>query len=285
MAAIVHNSGINYSLYYNVLNYFKTIMSNHPSIMMVSQGALSDFDYDEFPNYPVGNVNITQTNWGTSTTDYQIQLIVADKVKNKNNESDPINNEITLPFYKRDDLVDIHANTLSILNDLTSYTQRSVDGFEINTEISCEPFSDRFNNGLAGWSATFTLTTHNDKNRCLFFLIEEATNGYKISDCLTGQEYTATISVGTGQSIGGVFATYINALQPADYGNLKCFQVLDGLDRATWDFNNLPMINWPYPNGYDDCVECELWINPKVWSTTPAAWSGVNAEFRTWATV
>jgi hypothetical protein len=74
MAAIVHNSGINYSLYYNVLNYFKTIMTNHPSIEMVSQGALSDVDYDEFPNYPIGNVNIIQTNWGTSTTDYQIQF-------------------------------------------------------------------------------------------------------------------------------------------------------------------------------------------------------------------
>jgi hypothetical protein len=144
-------------------------MTNHPSIAMVSQGALSDFDYDEFPNYPVGNVVILNANWGTSTTDYQIQLIVADKVKNKNNESEPTTNEITIPFYKRDDLVDIHANTFSILNDLTSYTQRSVDGFEINSEIVCEPFSDRFNNGLAGWSATFTLTTHNDKNRCLFF--------------------------------------------------------------------------------------------------------------------
>ena len=55
MAAIIHNSGINYSLYYNVLNYFKTIMTNHPSIAMVSQGALSDFDYDEFPNYPAVN--------------------------------------------------------------------------------------------------------------------------------------------------------------------------------------------------------------------------------------
>ena len=155
---------------YNVLNYFKTIMTNHPSIEMVSQGLLSDFDYDEFPNYPIGNVAITQTAFGTSTTDYQIQLIVADKVKNKNNESDPTNNEITIPFYKRDDLVDIQSNTIGILKDLTSYTQRSVDGFEINSEIVCEPFADQFNNGLAGWVATFTLTTHNNKDRCLFNL-------------------------------------------------------------------------------------------------------------------
>jgi hypothetical protein len=285
MAAIVHNSGINYTLYYNTLNYFKTIMSNHPSIEVVTQGDMSDFDTREFPSYPIGNVQIITANFGDTTTDWEIQLTVADKIKNKNNESTGSSNAQTIAFYGVDDTVDIHSNTLSIMNDLTAYTQRSVDGFEVNSDIVCESFSDRFNNGLAGWVARFTLTTHNDKNRCLFFLIEEAINGYKISDCLTGQEFLATISIGTGQSVGGVFATYINALQPADYGNLKCFQVLDGLEFGNWDLNNLPMINWPYPNGYDDCVECELWINPKVWSTTPAAWSGTGAEFRTWATV
>lgn len=283
MAAIVHNSGINYSLYYNVLNYFKTIMTNHPSIAVVTQGALSDFDYDEFPNYPVGNVTITQTNWGTSTTDYQIQLIVADKVKNKNNESNPETNEITLPFYKRDDLVDIHANTLSILNDLTSYTQRSVDGFEINTEIVCEPFSDRFNNGLAGWSATFTLTTHNDKNRCLFFLIDPNFLGYRITDCVTGIPYNAIISVGEGQNIGGAFATKINTSLPANYGNLKCFSVGIGLEEANWDFVNIPMVDWPQSNLFN-CDECELWIEPKIWNTTPAKWGGAYGDFRTWIT-
>ena len=282
---IVHNTGVNYSLYYNVLNYFKTIMRNHPTIQSVTYGDIDTIDDKSYPEYPLGNILITDTSFGTSTTNFTIQLIVADKQKVLNNESSGSRNEQTIPFYGVDDMVDIHANTLAVLNDLTAYTQRGVAGFEINGDITCTPFSDRFNNGLAGWSATFELTTHNDKNRCLFFLIVEAINGYKISDCITGQEYLATISIGTGQSVGGVFATYINALQPADYGNLKCFQVLDALEFGNWDFNNLPMINWPYPNGYDDCVECELWINPKVWSTTPAAWSGVNAEFRTWATV
>jgi hypothetical protein len=283
MAAIVHNSGINYSLYYNVLNYFKTIMTNHPSIAMVSQGVLSDFDYDEFPNYPIGNVSITQTGFGTSTTDYQIQLIIADKVKNKNNESDPTTNEITIPFYKRDDLVDIQANTLAIVNDLTSYTQRSVDGFEINTEIVCEPFQDRFNNGLAGWSATFTLTTHNDKNRCLFFLIDPNFLGYRITDCITNIPYNAIISVGTGQYVGGAFATRINSALPANYGNLKCFSVGQGLEEANWDLVNIPMVDWPQSNLFT-CDECELWIEPKVWNTTPATWTGAYGDFRTWIT-
>ena len=61
MAAIVNNSGVNSTLYYNVINYFKGIMSNHPSIATVSQGSISDIDIEQYPAYPVGNVSIFGT--------------------------------------------------------------------------------------------------------------------------------------------------------------------------------------------------------------------------------
>jgi len=170
MAAIIHNSGTNYTLFYNVLEYFKTIMENHPSVGHVTQGTIEDLDTREFPQYPIANVSILGCNFGESTTDWTIQLIIADKIKNKNNESNPTTNTQEISFYGVDDLVDIHANTLATINDLTAYTQKSVDAFEINDTIVNEPFQDRFNNGLAGWVSTFTLTAHNDRPRCLFEL-------------------------------------------------------------------------------------------------------------------
>lgn len=175
MAAILHNTDLNYTLYYGVLDYFKQIMNNHPSIAMVTQGLIQDFDSREFPQYPVGNVSILRADFGTSTTDYEIQLVIADKIKNKNNESAPRTNEQDIPFYGVDDVVDIHANTLAILNDLTAFTQKSVDGLEINDIIVNEPFEDRFTNGLAGFVSTFILTVHNDRNRCLFDLLAQPT--------------------------------------------------------------------------------------------------------------
>lgn len=171
MAAIVHNSGVNYTLYYNILDYFKTIMNNHPSIQVVTQGLIQDFDTREFPQYPVGNVSILSSNFIDTLTQWEVQLVVADKIKNKNDESTPRNNEQTIPFYGVDDVVDIHANTLAILNDLISYTAKSVDGLAIPDQVLCEPFEDRFNNGLAGWVATFTLEVHNNRDRCLFNLL------------------------------------------------------------------------------------------------------------------
>ncbi len=145
-------------------------MNNHPSIVQVSQGPIASFDDIQYPTYPVGNVMILNATFGASTTQYEVQLIVADKIKNKNNESEGRTNEQIVPYYGVDDTVDIHANTLSILNDLLSFTQYSVEAFNIDGDITLEPFADRFNNGLAGWAATFSLITHNDRPRCLFDL-------------------------------------------------------------------------------------------------------------------
>lgn len=165
-----YNAGNNYTLYYNVLEYFKTIMDNHPSIDQVSQGDFYGVDGQEYPYYPVGNVNILGADFDTKNTDYTIQLVIADKLKLKNNESEPRTNEQFVPFSTWDDVVDIHANTLAILNDLLSFTQYSVQAFDIIGTINNEPFTDRFNNGLAGWVSTFTLRTHNDRPRCLYNL-------------------------------------------------------------------------------------------------------------------
>ena len=173
MAAIVRNNGTNYSLYYNVLDYFKTIMENHPSIRIVTQGDITDIDTREFPAYPIGNILITNAAFDDSVTVYSCQLIVADKMKLKNNESTGPFNKQTIPFFKTDDSVDIHANTLGILNDLLSYTQYAVNSFDITGGINCEAFKDRFENGLAGWVATFDLTAHNDRPRCLYNLLPE----------------------------------------------------------------------------------------------------------------
>ena len=84
---LVNNLGTNYVLYYNVINYFKTIMKNHPSIQRVTYGSNFELDMDEFPQYPIGNVIITNARFQQKVLHYTVQLTIADKVKLKNNES------------------------------------------------------------------------------------------------------------------------------------------------------------------------------------------------------
>lgn len=173
MPSFVNNSGINYSLYYNVLNYFKTIMNNHPSIGFVSQGDMYSIDTKEYPSYPIGNIMINRARFEKNTTIYSCQLVVADKTKDKNNESQGIYNEEVIPYYGTDDVVDIHANTMGIINDLLSFTADATTNFDIPGSITITAFVDNFDNGLAGWAATFDLLTFNDRPRCEFNLLDQ----------------------------------------------------------------------------------------------------------------
>lgn len=174
MADVVKNQDINYALYYNVLDYFKLIMSNHPSINHVSQGDAADFDQNPFPAYPVGNVMISQSELTEKTIVHTVELIIGDKIKEKNSDSAPTTNEEVSPYYGSDDTVDILANTLSIVNDLTTFTQFGVEAFDIEGNIIVTPFVDRFNNKLAGHVATFRLVSFGNRNRCTFNLLTDA---------------------------------------------------------------------------------------------------------------
>ena len=170
MANIVSNTGTNYSLYYNLLDYLAGVCDEHPSIAGVGNEQLDEFDERAFPSYPVANININRALLQPNTTSFDVFILIADKPKNKNNESNPITNAQTVPFLGVDDDFDIWANTLAISNDITSVIQRGYQNFNVDGEINCVQFYDRFDSGLAGWELTFTLTTHNDKNRCLFDL-------------------------------------------------------------------------------------------------------------------
>jgi len=220
---IVHNTGTNYSLYYNVLNYFKTIMSNHPSIAEVTQGDITKIDTTQFPAYPLGNILITETNLGSN--------------------------------------------------------------IDINDDISCVAFAEEYENGLAGWVATFTLTTHNDRNRCLFFLINPCGSGYIIEDCITNDRYKAVLN-GSG-SIGQVFsAPYVfpNAQNITTSYGVNCYTIVDTFIGED-DFNlvNLPILNIPMPD-FGDCPNCLRWIEPQVWGTTFQNWSsGPYVAYKTWS--
>jgi hypothetical protein len=166
----INNIGTNYTLYYNILYFFKTIMKNHPSLNFVSQGDMFSIDTKEFPAYPLGNFTITKADFLEKNIIYTCQLTIADKVKDKNNESTGTANNQTIPFDGTDDTVDIHANTLSIMNDLLCYTRTGVNAFEFSGDPSAQPFKDNFDNGLAGWVATFNLKVFNSCDTCLFNL-------------------------------------------------------------------------------------------------------------------
>lgn len=222
-------------------------MKNHPSINYVSQGDVFSIDTKEFPQYPLGNVIITNATFDGKSTDYGVQIVVADKTKLKANESSGSNNTQTIEFEGVDDTVDIHANTLAIINDILSYTDRKEEGFEIQGTISCTAFKERFDNGLAGWSADFTLRVHNDRDFCLFDLNPaDNVSAYKIENCQTSSSLIVTF----------------NESVPEGSGSIKwdntCYSISGSVsvESEEVDYLNLPV---EYFENCNECLECYQW--------------------------
>lgn len=163
----VNNIGTNYVLYYNIVNYWKTIMSNHPSIQRVTLGDNWGLDNEEFPQYPIANILVTNARFSDKKIIYTIQLTIADKIKDKNNDSIGSSNDQSVPFFGTDDTVDIHANTLSILNDLLVFTNKNTMAFDFTTEPNAIPFKNQLPNGLAGWVCTMELEAFNQEDACI----------------------------------------------------------------------------------------------------------------------
>lgn len=162
---MVNNDNINFANYFNILNFMGETLKNHPSIEFVSQGQISDIDNFQFPKYPFANFIITNITVDNNLSIYTINLIVGDKVKELKND-----NEIEIPqlvdFYGKDDEVYIFANTSGIINDVLSYIDNQTRAFNIEGSFSLTPFSDKYKNGISGFSTTFNLSTFNNRNSC-----------------------------------------------------------------------------------------------------------------------
>ena len=165
---IYENLQTNYTVYFNVLEFFKQLLSLHPSIQRVTYGDLMELDLDSFPQYPIANVNITDAEFGDKKTTYSVKLILADKIHQKENLSSGSLNQETEDFWGSSDEVDIHANTLSIMNDFISFLKKGTTAFDIQGSVRCIAFKEEYPNSLGGWVADFLLETPNDGNICLF---------------------------------------------------------------------------------------------------------------------
>lgn len=165
---LYENLPVNYSVYYNVLEFFRQLLSLHPSIQRVTYGDVRELDLDVFPQYPIANIDITDCEFVDKKTVYSVKLLILDKIHDKENLSSGSLNQETQDFWKPTDEVDIHANTLSVMNDFISFVRRGTTNFDIQGSVRCVAIKEEYPNNLAGWGCDFRLETPNDGNICLF---------------------------------------------------------------------------------------------------------------------
>jgi len=140
----------------------KKIYEKHQQIKDFGFGFIEDVTFknqgDTTTQYPYLFVIPDNTSIGENDLQYSIKLIMMDRVVN----------------YTDDNMLDIMSDTNQILQDVVSQfflSFTSQDGdytwtYDITLPVQLQPFADKFDDYLAGWFATITITLGQGLDRC-----------------------------------------------------------------------------------------------------------------------
>ena len=148
--------------FYNVTKELKTALAAEPFVNTVTFGSLDDVDLNKQTIFPLSHIIVNNTTVGTKTLTFNISILAMDIVDISKAETTDI-------FVGNDNEQDVLNTQLGLLTRIINILQRGdlyTELYQVQGDVSCEPFVDRFENKLAGWSATFDVVVQNDMTIC-----------------------------------------------------------------------------------------------------------------------
>jgi len=168
---------INNKSYNNVINTLCRLGEYHHQISTVSVGDIFDIDMNQ-TKMPLLHINPTNVTTGDSELIYNFQLFICDLVSEKDNWQVQQNKELTKLVDTKSNEQQVWNQTLEICTDfigmLRHSSRQSLEGVDdINfplyftqDQFTIEPFQERFDNLLCGWTFTIGIKVMNDFSTC-----------------------------------------------------------------------------------------------------------------------
>ena len=148
--------------FYNVLEKIKDTLDAEPFVNTVTYGNIDDVDLNKQSIFPLSHVIVNNTTVQEKTLTFNISVLAMDIV-------DVSKKKTTDIFRGNDNEQDVLNTQLALLTRLSAALKRGdlyIEKYQLSGDVSCEPFVDRFENKLAGWTATFDVLVQNDMTIC-----------------------------------------------------------------------------------------------------------------------
>ena len=132
------------------------------NVNTVTTGDIYDIDLSKQSIFPLSHIIINNVSVQESVLNFNISVLAMDVV----DESKKATTDI---FRGNNNEQDVLNTQLQVLNKLIKVLRKGNlynDQFQLNGDASCEPFYDRFDNKVAGWTATFDVFVNNDITLC-----------------------------------------------------------------------------------------------------------------------
>ena len=148
--------------FYNVTKKIKDALNAEPFVNTVSYGSLDDVDLNKQTIFPLSHIIVNNCNVASNTMTFNISILAMDIV----DESKEATTDI---FRGNNNEQDVLNTQLAVLNKLVQVLRRGDlynDKYQLSGDANLEPFVDRFENKVAGWTATFDIFVNNDIEIC-----------------------------------------------------------------------------------------------------------------------
>lgn len=138
---------------YNLINTIKEALLQEPFVNTVTEGDIFSIDLAKRTLFPLSHIMINNATHQGSTIQFNISIIMMDLLnqKEQDNKQDIWNTQLALGIRLMDRL-----NRGDLRND----------NYELTGNPTFEPFTERFENDLAGWALTFDVLVRNDMTIC-----------------------------------------------------------------------------------------------------------------------
>jgi hypothetical protein len=148
--------------YYNLLDKLKTHFDADVIVNTVTQGDIFDVDLSKQTIFPLVHIMVNSCSLDESTATWNVSLIAMDVV-------DISKDATTDLFLGNDNEIDVLNTQHAVLNrayQLIKHGSLAYDLFMVEGTASLEPFTERFENYMAGWTMTFDVVTPNEMTIC-----------------------------------------------------------------------------------------------------------------------
>jgi hypothetical protein len=128
----------------------------------VSEGDIFQVDLAKQTIFPLVHIMVNNCSFEVNVLRFNISLIAMDIVDISKNENTDV-------YLGNDNTQDALNSTLAILNrayDIMLHGSLAYDLYQIDGNPTCEPFTERFENLLSGWTMTFSVLIANDMTIC-----------------------------------------------------------------------------------------------------------------------
>ena len=132
------------------------------NVNTVTEGDLFDIDLSKQSIFPLSHLIINTVTAQESVLRFNISILSMDIVDESKEPTTDI-------FIGNNNEQDVLNTQLAVLNKLVQVLRRGDlynDKYQLDGDASLEPFVDRFENKVAGWTATLDILVNNDIEIC-----------------------------------------------------------------------------------------------------------------------